>query len=251
VSWRLARKFLEAVIAGLVGGFVLLVMVPIVFGWRPYTVLTGSMRPVIQPGDVVMDQPISVMKMHVGDVVTFSDPTRHGDLVTHRIRSLVHDAQQTRVQTRGDANNTSENWTIDNDQRVGRVVYTLPKVGHFAVWVRSPVGLIVLIVIPVLLFGFSILRSIWKEDDEDDGAEDDERGDPEPEVDSSSVSVAGPVALALPAPVAQWIERLPPEQEVGRSNRPGRAKPQKPCSPTGSGAFHILGLGRGDLPAAG
>jgi hypothetical protein len=30
------------------------------------------------------------------------------------------------------------------------------------------------------------------------------------------------------APVAQWIERLPPEQEVGRSNRPGRTK-QKLC----------------------
>ena len=29
------------------------------------------------------------------------------------------------------------------------------------------------------------------------------------------------------APVAQWIERLPPEQEVGRSNRPGCATPSK------------------------
>jgi YaaC-like protein len=29
--------------------------------------------------------------------------------------------------------------------------------------------------------------------------------------------------LGGPAPVAQWIERSPPEREVGRSNRPGRA----------------------------
>src|SRR5919201_5501511 len=43
--------------------------------------------------------------------------------------------------------------------------------------------------------------------------------------DDSAKSRAAPKScrFAGKAPVAQWIERSPPEREVGRSNRPGRA----------------------------
>lgn len=152
---------------GLVAGFVALVLAPVVIGWRPYTVLTGSMRPGIQPGDVVMDRPIPITRAHVGEVVTFSDPTRHGELVTHRIRSISHQEGLTNVETRGDANNTSERWTIATKDRVGLVVYRLPKIGHVAVIVRSKVGILLVIVVPVLLLGAGLLRKIWREDDED------------------------------------------------------------------------------------
>lgn len=186
-SLLLARRFLEALIAGLLAGLVLLVMVPVAIGWRPYTVLTGSMRPNINPGDVVMDQPIPVREMHVGDVVTFSDPTRGGRLVTHRVRSIAKGDQFTTVETRGDANNTSERWQVQTRDRVGRVVYVLPKVGHVATLVRNPFGIFALVVLPVLGLGFLALRSIWRDDDDDeDGAS---GGDaPAPDADALPVS---------------------------------------------------------------
>ncbi len=168
-SGRLALRFGEALLGGIVAGFVLLALAPIILGWRPYTVLTGSMRPGIQPGDVVMDQPVKISDAHVGDVVTFSDPGRDGALVTHRIRSITRGPVQTEVETRGDANTTSERWTIKTEDQVGRVVYVIPKVGHVAVAIRNPVGIVVLVVIPILLIGFGIVRKIWQdEDDEDD-----------------------------------------------------------------------------------
>lgn len=163
---RLALRFGEALVGGLVAGFVLLALAPVVLGWRPYTVLTGSMRPVIQPGDVVMDQPVKIADAHVGDVVTFSDPSRDGVLVTHRIRSITRGPVQTDVETRGDANNTSERWTIKTQDRVGRVVYVIPKVGHVANAIRNPAGIILLVVVPILAIGFGIVRKIWQEDDD-------------------------------------------------------------------------------------
>ena len=179
---RLALRFGEAILGGIVGGFVLLALAPVVLGWRPYTVLTGSMRPGIQPGDVVMDKPVQISAAHVGDVVTFSDPGRDGALVTHRIRSITRGPVQTDVETRGDANNASERWTIKTKDRVGRVVYVIPKVGHVAVALRNPAGIIVLVVLPILAIGFGIVRKIWQEEDEDDEApDDDELPAPAPE----------------------------------------------------------------------
>jgi signal peptidase I len=167
-AWRLVRTFAEALIAGLLVGLMLLLLVPVALGWRPYTVLTGSMRPNINPGDVVMDQPIVAADVHVGDVVTFSDPSRRGKLVTHRVRSIARGAAGTTVETRGDANNTSERWSVQTKDQVGRVVFVIPKVGHIAVLVRTPLGIGLLVVLPVLGLGFFALRAIWRDDDEDE-----------------------------------------------------------------------------------
>lgn len=190
-AWRIARWFGEAFIAGLLAGLVLLVMVPVALGWRPYTVLTGSMRPNIQPGDVVMDRPIRVPDMHVGDVVTFSDPSRKGKLVTHRVRSIAHGAQLTTVETRGDANNTSERWTVQTKDQVGRVVYVIPKVGKIATLVRNPAGILALVVLPVIGLGFLALRAIWRDEDDDPAVE-------APEDASEPAPPASPDAPAAP-----------------------------------------------------
>lgn len=235
---RSLRRFAEALVAGLVAGFVLLVLGPVVLGWRPYTVLTGSMRPGIQPGDVVMDRPIPVSEAHVGQVVTFSDPGRHGDLVTHRIRSIARLGPTTNVETRGDANNTSEHWSIATKDRVGLVVYRLPKVGRLAVVMRSRVGILLAVVLPVLLLGFSVLRSIWKEDDDDpdDGGPDviEPTPDEEPRRPGSDapesrtdaqvppIPDTPPLALGVPAASDPFAHALPePEPAISPAERAG------------------------------
>jgi signal peptidase len=178
---RLVRWFVEGLLVGLLAGTVVLVLAPVAIGWRPYTVLTGSMRPSIQPGDVVMDRPVAVADMHVGDVVTFSDPSRQGKLVTHRVRSVAHGQLVTIVETRGDANTTSERWQVQTKERVGRVVYVLPKIGHVATLVRNPLGIVLLVVLPVLGLGFLALRSIWNDDEDDAGDEMDPANDAAPD----------------------------------------------------------------------
>lgn len=175
---KLALRFLESVALGVILSFCLLALAPVVIGWRPYTVLTGSMRPNIQPGDVVMDRPMTISDAKVGDVITFSDPGRRGALVTHRIRSINHGPVQTDVETRGDANNTSERWSIKSTDPVGRVVYVIPKVGHIANTIRrNPAGILLLVVLPVVLVGIGVVRSIWREDDEDEQREEGDAAD--------------------------------------------------------------------------
>lgn len=54
---------------GLVGGFVLLA-----FLYRPYSVPTDSMRPTVQPGDIVLAQRVKGSEVGRGDIVVFNDP---------------------------------------------------------------------------------------------------------------------------------------------------------------------------------
>lgn len=167
---RLGRSFGGGLVLGLVAGFVLLVMGPVLMGWRPYTVLTGSMRPVIAPGDVVMARPVNASTIKIGDVVTFNDATRGGAVVTHRVVSLIPAEGRVDVETRGDANTGSERWSVPADGSVGLVVFVIPKVGHVGQALRRPLGILIAVVLPVLAIGALTVRKIWTSQDEDDAA---------------------------------------------------------------------------------
>ena len=92
--WLLVRRFAEALFFGLIAGCVLLLLAPVVLGWRPYTVLTGSMRPGVQPGDVVMARPVLASTVRVLGELTpvggAADLTRVNDRL-HRGRGVVGD----------------------------------------------------------------------------------------------------------------------------------------------------------------
>ncbi len=89
-------------------------------------VLSGSMRPGIQPGDVAVLRPISVQDLRVGDVIAYLPPNETTP-VMHRIVSLdVHG-----VVTKGDANSISDPWgrVKPRGATVEHLVAVVPKVG--------------------------------------------------------------------------------------------------------------------------
>ena len=150
---------------GLAIGLVAAVTVPIAFGMHPLTVLTGSMRPGIQPGDMVVDQPISASDIRVGDIVTFQDP-HESRTITHRVRRIEISDGQARVVTRGDANDTVERWAIPVTGKVGRVEYQVPKIGYPVTWSHTRNGRLAMVSLPALLLTISALLRIWRSDDD-------------------------------------------------------------------------------------
>lgn len=162
---RALRSFAGGLATGVLFTLIAVILLPVAIGWRPYTVLTGSMQPVIAPGDVVMTRPVAPASLDIDDVVTFPDPSRDGKLVTHRVRSLRRQGPTIQVETRGDANPVSERWSVAADGTVGRVAFVLPKVGHAGDAIRTPGGLLALVVIPALALGALALRWIWRDDE--------------------------------------------------------------------------------------
>ena len=164
-AWRTARAcalLAWGAVAGLTIGLVLCLSVPRLAGDRSFTEMSGSMRPALQPGDVVIDATIRARDARPGDVVTFPDPTGSSRLITHRVRSIVVNGAVAHFVTRGDANDVAETWSARADGRIGRVRSHVPKIGYAVVHLGSPGGALLLVTLPCLLLGAIELRRIWR-----------------------------------------------------------------------------------------
>jgi signal peptidase I len=131
-------------------------------GYRSLTVVSGSMEPTLDVGDVVIVRPLAPTNLRVGDVVTFRDPTDEDLLITHRVRALRIANGQVGVTTKGDANNTEERWTVPVDGSVGLVRYQVHRLGFALAWAASRTGRLALVVVPVLVLGILELMAIWR-----------------------------------------------------------------------------------------
>ena len=107
---------------------------PALGGFRHAIILTGSMEPAIQAGDLVLFK--SKTTYIAGEVILYEDG-RH--LVTHRITKIFSD----HAITQGDANNTPDA-PIPLDRVLGSMIFRLPKLGRIAWFFKSPAGLAVL-----------------------------------------------------------------------------------------------------------
>jgi len=96
-------RALATLALGLVGGR---------FGYRAVFMTTGSMRPAIVPGDLVIVRPVDPDSIGVGDVITFEAPLGKHELVTHRVVAMTTSAQGPEFKTRGDANQVADIWTV-------------------------------------------------------------------------------------------------------------------------------------------
>lgn len=103
-----------------------------VAGLEPLTVLTGSMRPAIDPGDLVLVSRIRARDARPGQVITFRSPDGRDRTVTHRVVTATPRAGQIAFVTRGDANDAPELWSTDAAGRIGRVRAVVPRAGYVA-----------------------------------------------------------------------------------------------------------------------
>lgn len=166
IALRLSWLFARSAAAGMIVALVLAAAVPIVFGGRTFTVMSGSMEPNVSTGDLVLTVPISPGEAKSGDIVTFTDPSNNGRLLTHRVATSRRDGQQYRFVTKGDANSNAERWAVPADGRVGRVVMKMPKLGYVMALSRKPEARVALIALPALLLAGFALAAIWRKEEE-------------------------------------------------------------------------------------
>lgn len=105
---------------------------------RPVAVATGSMSPSIQVGDAVMVCRADPEDLKEGDVIQFR---RDGSTVVHRIVEIKQtETGELGFITQGDSNNTPDSGLVTRDDLMGKVLFTIPKIGFLSLWVRSLLG---------------------------------------------------------------------------------------------------------------
>ncbi|MGH8949078.1 MAG: signal peptidase I, partial [Acidimicrobiia bacterium] len=109
-------------------------LIPMVFGWHPYVIVTGSMEPGIRAGDIVVASPDLVIEEMIGRVITFEDPAREGYVLTHRLVSLNENGT---LVTKGDANPTVDSVPVAPETVTGLGRLLVQFVGLPVVWLLT------------------------------------------------------------------------------------------------------------------
>ncbi|TIC85743.1 signal peptidase I [Nocardioides sp. GY 10127] len=109
------------------------VVVPRLGGATPYTVLTGSMRPGMPPGTLVVVRPVEASTLRVGDVITYQLRSGEPEVVTHRIVAVgVNGQGKTVFRTQGDDNPDPDPAWVLPIQVVGERWYAVPRLGYLS-----------------------------------------------------------------------------------------------------------------------
>ena len=164
-SFRMVMRATIGLLAGSVIAFMIGYAGLVAAGYKPVAVYSGSMTPTIGVGGLAVDRPIPARDVHVGDVITFSDPYVKGRLVTHRIVNILQTPSGAPAyRTKGDANPSRDPWTIRLTGQVGRVAFDIPFAGYVLVYAhtREVRGALILIVAFFVLS--SLLRRIWRQE---------------------------------------------------------------------------------------
>ena len=134
--------------------------VPSVGGYLPLIVLTDSMYPAIESGDLIICHTVDADEVQVKDVISFFDPAGNGSsIVTHRVIEVVHQDGELLFRTQGDFNNTEDRVLVPEENLVGVYKTRIPNAGHVAMFMQSTNGLLLCVVLPiVLLVGWDVLR---------------------------------------------------------------------------------------------
>ena len=115
-------------------------------------VLSGSMRPTFQPGDLLATWRVRVSSVKNRDVIAFVPPGKTF-VEMHRIVNISRDRGKTWVTTRGDANGVNDPWgkVSLRGTTIYRLQAVIPKLGWVATIRRGTLMLALLLPAGILL----------------------------------------------------------------------------------------------------
>ena len=133
---------------------------PSVLGVTPMVVLSGSMSgdapDHIEAGDLIFAKPVQPEDLKIGDIITYMEGKT---VATHRIIGInVGEDGKLLFDTKGDAN-TADTDPVHQDNLVGIYTGRIPMVGDLAIFMQTPLGMIIFIGVPLVAFvGYDMIR---------------------------------------------------------------------------------------------
>ena len=118
----------------------LIVLVLLISGiskFKLIAIASNSMSPTYKRGDAVIYEKLSIDEFEVGDVLAFQ---KNSIVVTHRITKIWKQGNQYYFTTKGDNNNTEDNFHVEEKDALGRVRFIFKYIGYPTVIVSEYFG---------------------------------------------------------------------------------------------------------------
>jgi signal peptidase len=131
-----ARLVAIAYLSGL-AGLLWWSQAPLLLGWQPRVVLTGSMLPSVRPGDIAVVGPAKAANRSLppGRVVLVRAPQLSSGYYLHRI--VRYQDGTDNLITQGDANRQEDHEPVTPERVMGQLRLVVPDVGLPVVWLRE------------------------------------------------------------------------------------------------------------------
>ena len=120
---------------------------PNLFGYKFFNVISGSMKPNLDIGDVVITKEIEVINK--GDIITFK---QQDSIVTHRVVDIINENEKIYYQTKGDNNNSNDEILVENKDIEGVCVWIIPKIGMVINNIQNTTSMILIILVLYLIY---------------------------------------------------------------------------------------------------
>lgn len=105
-----------------------------IFNYEPITILSNSMSPVLEKGDVVIYKKLNVDEikdLEINSIILYRAQDRN---IMHRIVYKTGEGENMKFETKGDNNNKSDEKLVQIDQIKGKYVCHIKYIGYLSVW---------------------------------------------------------------------------------------------------------------------
>ena len=133
------------------------------FGYKLYIVLSDSMKQEFEVGDIAVSKEVDA-SLKEGDIITFKsiDPESYGEVFTHKIRNITTYKGNLAYTTYGTTTNKNDEYPVLAKDVIGQYAFRLPKMGYFFQFLKTPLGYLTIIFIPMLLLLIMQLFSFFR-----------------------------------------------------------------------------------------
>ena len=119
-------------------------------GYKPFIVLSGSMETSINVGDLVIVRETNVNEIKENDIIAFKN---EDIVITHRVKKILTSNGNVSFKTKGDNNNTEDDFIVNADEVEGIYVTKIPELGNVLIFFSKPIGMVVAILFIIVVAG--------------------------------------------------------------------------------------------------
>jgi len=129
----------------------------VVDGYYSSVIMSGSMEPVVPVGSVVVVGRVDPDDVKVSNIIVFQ---RSNSKTLHRVMEKIVENDSYYFKTKGDANEDPDPWIVQPEQVQGSLLLTIPYYGYLLYFAGTPIGFILMVIIPAILLITNEIRKI-------------------------------------------------------------------------------------------
>ena len=134
---------------------------PSIFGKKAFVIISGSMIPEIQIGDVVIVKDTETV--NINDVIAFR---KDSSVIVHRLVNKMNVKGTIMYQTKGDNNNIADSELVAPKDVEGVMIGKIPFIGKIIMWIYNNLSVFIVIVILLIVMRYIIHKFLFKESNE-------------------------------------------------------------------------------------